>query len=483
MSTPSSAAASPPSTPKVFQRDPFATPTSSRPSSRPQTTNSSVSGPSSSISHAILNLPTANVSARFSAAAVSGYSIRPASSTVTQLKKLPRMRSHMLPEGEEVSKPWTEKPSSHGMLHIVPTLTSDNIGPDAVFNGTIYNITDCTFNITQPDKGFIWRNGKSVFDTDGYTRACSAISNATAGTVINPVQSARISTRFSASIRYGKIEVRAKMPSGFSLRTLAIERSVIKREIDIVESRGNGIRYTARWVCSFPLRKQDTEYTLSGANYVQGSLNWGPAEGLDGVDKSYSWWSDKRKPFSDGFHTYSLEWTDSFLYVTFFPVNGASRSADKPGLIITITRRISVDTRLHTLLDMRFNEPFFKRGDFPPVIFNGSSLAALQNPWINGTNATPFDQGCRADRPRTIEFYLIMNVAVGSTNGWFPEGQGNKPWLDHAQNPMRDFAKAESQWYPTWPKDAFDRGMIVFVPLSLIHALLYSGLNQTNSYV
>lgn len=30
------------------------------------------------------------------------------------------------------------------------------------------------------------------------------------------------------------------------------------------------------------------------------------------------------------------------------------------------------------------------------------------------------------------EFYLILNVAVGSSNGWFPENQGNKPWLDNA---------------------------------------------------
>lgn len=73
---------------------------------------------------------------------------------------------------------------------------------------------------------------------------------------------------------------------------------------------------------------------------------------------------------------------------------------------------------------MRFDRPFFERGDFPEVIFNGSSLVALQNPWINGTNATPFDQ----------EFYLIMNVAVGATTGWFPEAQGNKPWLDRAQS-------------------------------------------------
>lgn len=140
---------------------------------------------------------------------------------------------------------------------------------------------------------------------------------------------------------------------------------------------------------------------------------------------------------------------------------------------------------------MRFNKPFFQRGEFPPVVFNGSDLVALQNPWINGTDATPFDQGTPSDPLRALgytsdiatEFYLILNVAVGSTNGWFPEGQGNKPWLDRSESmysyplgngeplgltahaarvdPLRDFANAENHWYPTWPTNVEDRAMIV----------------------
>jgi hypothetical protein len=105
-----------------------------------------------------------------------------------------------------------------GMLYIVPTLTSDNIGADAVFDGAVYNITGCTFNDTRPDNGYItdWQTGERVFDWDSYYRSCSAVSNATAGTVINPVQSARLTTRKSASIKFGKVEIRAKMPNGYA---------------------------------------------------------------------------------------------------------------------------------------------------------------------------------------------------------------------------------------------------------------------------
>ena len=101
-----------------------------------------------------------------------------------------------------------------GFLYIVPTLTSDSIGNKAIFDGTVYNITGCTFNQTRPNNGFITENGATFFDEAGYLQACSAVSNRTAGTVINPVQSARINTKGKASIRYGRVEIKAKMPNG-----------------------------------------------------------------------------------------------------------------------------------------------------------------------------------------------------------------------------------------------------------------------------
>ena len=78
-------------------------------------------------------------------------------------------------------------------LYLLPTLTSSVIGQDAIFDGYTFNLTGCTnTNLT----------------------ACGAVSNRTAGTVINPVMSARISTRGKKSIRYGRVEVRAKLPLG-----------------------------------------------------------------------------------------------------------------------------------------------------------------------------------------------------------------------------------------------------------------------------
>jgi len=111
----------------------------------------------------------------------------------------------------------------NGKLYITPTFTSDNIGEAALLDNTIYNITGCTFNITQgisyTSSVTLPSNSSAIgtdqaFDVDAYTRACSAVSNSTSGKIINPIQSARISTRKTASVRYGRVEVRAKIPTG-----------------------------------------------------------------------------------------------------------------------------------------------------------------------------------------------------------------------------------------------------------------------------
>ena len=148
---------------------------------------------------------------------------------------------------------------------------------------------------------------------------------------------------------------------------------------------------------SFTLSDSHLTSVHRGDDYVRGSLNWGPFTWLNGVSKTFGWWNTRRSSYDAGFHTYSLEWTDKFL-------------------------RIYVDTRLHHMLDVSFNEPFFTRGDFPPFVAENSTTIATPNPWLNGTNAAPFDK----------PFYLIMNVAVGGTNGWFPDGVGDKPWIDQS---------------------------------------------------
>lgn len=72
--------------------------------------------------------------------------------------------------------------------------------------------------------------------------------------------------------------------------------------------------------------------------------------------------------------------------------------------------------------------------------FGNWSGSGLDNPWINGGQNAPFDQ----------EFYLIINLAVGGTNGYFPDNVGNKPWSDSSPHAVNGFWDGRAQWQPTW---------------------------------
>ena len=47
--------------------------------------------------------------------------------------------------------------------------------------------------------------------------ACTASTSDSLGRVINPVMSARISTKGKVGIRYGRVEIKAKLPRGYVL--------------------------------------------------------------------------------------------------------------------------------------------------------------------------------------------------------------------------------------------------------------------------
>lgn len=139
-------------------------------------------------------------------------------------------------------------------------------------------------------------------------------------------------------------------------------------EIDIAESKGN-----------------DAETYPIGNNIVSSALHWGTAWQNDAYMKSHGEWGSKRTKYSDGFHSYGLEWSEKYLFTW-------------------------LDGRLRQVLFFNFdnNKNLWTYGDFAGIAVNGS---VPSDPWSwTGRPNTPFDQN----------FYLILNVAVGSTNGYFP---------------------------------------------------------------
>lgn len=174
-------------------------------------------------------------------------------------------------------------------LHIVPTFTTEST------DITLEQLTDnFVLNLT----------------TDGVCTAkeidsCSVRSNITAGTIINPVRSARLSTKGKKSLRYGKVEVVAKMPRGDWLWPaiwMMPEADVYGKwprsgEIDIAESRGNsGDNYT------------------DGRDSLIGALHWGPVSEKDAFYKTSGKHNLRRTDYSEAFHTFGLEWSENYLF-------------------------------------------------------------------------------------------------------------------------------------------------------------------------
>jgi hypothetical protein len=162
-----------------------------------------------------------------------------------------------------------------GVLTIKPTLQD----PKLLESDQVYDIRDkgCT--------GPKW--------TD-----CVAVTNTTNGTIINPVKSGRINTKLGASIKFGRVEVTAKLPHGDWLwpaiwmlpRDNVYGQWPRSGEIDIMESRGNNY-----------------SYANGGNNIASSTLHFGPDSENDG------WWRNnvKRKAlhttYAAGFNTFGVE--------------------------------------------------------------------------------------------------------------------------------------------------------------------------------
>ncbi|KAF8242297.1 concanavalin A-like lectin/glucanase [Wilcoxina mikolae CBS 423.85] len=286
-------------------------------------------------------------------------------------------------------------------LHIVPTLTTET--------------TDITLD--QLNDGYVLNLTTAKTCTSDDVTMCSIRSNKTAGTIINPVRSARLSTKGKRSILYGKVEVVAKMPKGSWLWPaiwMMPEKDVYgswprSGEIDIAESRGN-------W---------GDEYT-DGRDAVTSAMHWGPLPEADAFYKTSGKHNVRRTDYSEGFHTFGVEWSKDYLFTY-------------------------IDSRLLQVFFIKFPLHYrnmWDRGGFGESTINKS---ALYDPWsYTGRPNTPFDQ----------EFYLILNVAVGSTNGFFKDKVGNKPWGDGSITAPKEFWDAKAQWIDTWGKGD-ERGLTV----------------------
>ncbi|KAG0043570.1 hypothetical protein BGZ89_006390, partial [Linnemannia elongata] len=221
-----------------------------------------------------------------------------------------------------------------GVFYIRPTLTEYRIGAEALHNG---------------GKMDVWGSDPGTQCTGNYDYGCFRIAGA-GGNILNPVQSGLVRSVNSFKFRFGKVEVRAKMPKGKwiwpAIWMLPAHYQYgnwpASGEIDLVESRGNG-----------------PEYPAGGYDKVASTLHWGPSYEHNRFQMTHAEYAlPAGQTFADDFHVFTLDWTPQGI-------------------------KTFVDGNL--LLNVPFDN-MFKKGQFPPWV---------ENLWEN-SNAAPFDQ----------EFYL-----------------------------------------------------------------------------
>jgi beta-glucanase (GH16 family) len=250
-------------------------------------------------------------------------------------------------------------------------------------------------------------------------KSCVVATNTTSGnsSIVPPTKSGRINTKKGATIKYGRVEVTAKLPEGDWLWP-AIWMMPVKDtygswpssgEIDIMESRGNN------WT-----------YGQGGNNIMSSALHWGPDPANDAWYKTNNKRKALKTSYSTSFNTYGLEWSEKYIFTY-------------------------VNTRLLQVMYTNFDKPMWERGNFPQSNSNGSRLLDV---WSQtGRKNTPFDQ----------QFYLIINLAVGGTNGWFEDSQSGKPWMDGSANAKKDFWQARDSWMPTWKQPQLEVSKVVML--------------------
>jgi len=281
-----------------------------------------------------------------------------------------------------------------GILYIMPGLLSDIRGEEFLSTGL--------FDI----------NGGSPADecTNPSFYGCQRIG--TGDNYLNPTTSARIRTVNSFYFKYGKVEIRAKMPRGDWLwpamwmlpRMNAWNGWPASGEIDICESRGN--------------KDLSMNGVQIGDQQISQTLHYGPFWPVNGYTTAH-WEKNLAATFSADFHLYGVEWTPDYI-------------------------AFSIDDE-----EIGRVEPTEEEGMFGNYPFDQEvDINTINHPWQpekGATKMTPFDE----------EYYLILNLAVGGTNGFFPdEAVPGKPWSNMGNTAFRDFWMAHEQWYPTWEGEA-----------------------------
>jgi beta-glucanase (GH16 family) len=268
-----------------------------------------------------------------------------------------------------------------GILNIKPTLTADEIGED--------QLTKKKVEIP------------GAICTQSHNYGCSRKGSKTH--ILNPVRSASIQTK--QGFKFGKIEIRAKLPAGDWLRPsikLTPKDNVYgdwprSGEIVLLEARGN--------------RNLSNDNNESfGVDKLTTTVHYGPSYDNNAFD-GMNYVSESTEGFHENFHIFTVDWSEKGL-------------------------KFLIDGEKIGSFNVKDDESFYKHGGFD------------ENPWANGTPMAPFDQ----------EFFISISLAVGGVSDFFSDDWENrpdaKPWTNSMTKAPLAFWKKKNDWYKTWKPDS-----------------------------
>lgn len=171
-----------------------------------------------------------------------------------------------------------------GVLYLKPYPTSDWMGENEMKTGSLDLGDECT---------------------DGSSYGCSR-NVGDSGNYLNPITSAKLTTKESFSFKYGRVEVSAKLPQGdwiWPAIWLMPKDSVYgtwptSGEIDLMESHGN-----------------DPSTCNQASNQFGSTMHFGPVAG--GGNNAWplanAHYTKPEGNLSDDFHLYELNWTPEVI--------------------------------------------------------------------------------------------------------------------------------------------------------------------------
>ncbi|CAG9766869.1 unnamed protein product [Ceutorhynchus assimilis] len=210
--------------------------------------------------------------------------------------------------------------------------------------------------------------------------------------IIPPVISSQLTTKKKFSFKYGKVEIRAKLPKGDWLYPELFLNS---------ENEEYG-----RYYDSGQIRIAFTNGNQGDNQQIQGGVILGPETqqrkfAMKSIHNTKSWTED--------FHNFTVLWT--------------------PESIIS-----SVD-------NVVFSTVTPPAGGFSSLT-DKLRLTASEK-WKGGNKIAPFDK----------EMHLVIGVGAGGHN-FEDRSDGSKPWKNDNPLSQKNFYRARGQWFPTWGRDA-----------------------------